>query len=81
MIQAHQKQASTNEALLVFCIFKMGWIKLTQCKRKINLTSQIKMGSSESRPRKVEFVNTHKNATTTVNILHITMELVNTPTK
>ena len=39
------------------------------------------MSGSESRPRKVELANTHENVTTTVSILHITTELVNTPTK
>ena len=40
------------------------------------------MSDRESWPRKVELVHTHsKNMTTTVSILHITTELVNTPTK
>ena len=38
----------------------------------------IKISGSESRPRKVELTCTHKNAMTTVSILHITTELVNT---
>ena len=39
------------------------------------------MSGSESRPRKVKLMCANKNATTTMSILHITMELVNTPTK
>ena len=40
----------------------------------------IKMSSSESQPRKLELVSTHKSVMTTMSILHITTELVNTPT-
>ena len=40
----------------------------------------IKMNSNESQPRKVELTSANKNVTTTVSILHITTELVNTPT-
>ena len=40
----------------------------------------IKMSGSKLWPRKVEIVSVHKNETTTLNILHITTELVNTPT-
>ena len=36
----------------------------------------IKMSGSESRPRKVELASAHKNAMTTMIILHITMKLV-----
>ena len=36
----------------------------------------IKTSGSESRPRKVELASAHKNATTTVSILHITTKLV-----
>ena len=39
------------------------------------------MSGSESRPRKVELASVHKNATTTVSILHITTKLAKTPTK
>ena len=46
-----------------------------------NIWKGIKMSSSESRPRKVKLTSAHKNVTTTVSILHITMEFVNTPTK
>ena len=39
------------------------------------------MSGSELRPRKVKLASAHKNATTTVSILHITTKLVKTPTK
>ena len=43
--------------------------------------SIIKMSGSESWPRKVELASTHNNVTTTMNILHITTELIkNNPT-
>ena len=38
--------------------------------------THIETSVSESRPRKVELVRPHENATTTVNILHITTKLV-----
>ena len=41
----------------------------------------IKMSGSESWPRKIELTCMHKNATTTMSILHITTKLVNIPTK
>ena len=44
-------------------------------------TVSIKTSGSESRPRKVELANAHKNAMTTESILHITTKLVKTPTK
>ena len=37
--------------------------------------------TSESHPRKVELMYMHKNATTTMGILHTTMKLVNTTIK
>ena len=44
--------------------------------------SHNQMSHSQSRPRKVELMWVHsKNTTTTMNILHITMEPVLVPTK
>ena len=37
--------------------------------------------SSKLHPRKVELASAHKNAMTTMSIIHITTELVNIPTK
>ena len=41
----------------------------------------IRMSGSESWPRKVELVNAHKKHDNYHDYLHITMKLVNTPTK
>ena len=56
-----------------------GYIMLISFAQLIRLT--IKMSGNESQPRKIELASTHKNATTTMSILHITTEPVNTLTK
>ena len=49
---------------------------------KSMVVRHIKTSGSKLQPSKVELMHVHiKNAMTTVGILHITMELVNTPTK